>query len=82
MIDPTLRYVRTSGGRVVHMPDCKHAKRAARNNAALPWRWAAGKTPVEIDRAAAAHGVRYRWCAVCVGRRAIPREAPRRTAPR
>jgi hypothetical protein len=68
LIDPTRRYVRTSGGRVVHTPDCPHAQRAARNHAALPWRWATGKTPAEIDREAPALGVRYRWCADCLGR--------------
>ncbi len=78
LVDPTRRYVRTNGGRVVHTPTCRYAHYAARHHAAIPWHWAAGKTPAEIDRAALA--VRYRWCAVCIGRRSIPREAPRGTA--
>jgi hypothetical protein len=68
LVDPTRRYVRTSGGRVVHTPECQHAIRAA----AFPWPWADGKTPDEIDRTAARLGVRYRWCADCVGRRPLP----------
>lgn len=54
-------YVRTGGGRTVHLADCPYARTG------MPWRWAKGKTLTQITQDAATLGISYRLCSRCLG---------------
>jgi hypothetical protein len=53
-------YRRTKGGRMIHRANCPHAQTG------IPWIWARGRGPAEIQAELRELGHTRRWCRVCV----------------
>lgn len=59
---PVTTYVRTNGGKVVHLWACRHVKASYWIR---PWPWAEGMTPDQIAAVSRQHRTGLSFCGTC-----------------